>query len=222
MMKKLGVAAAAIAMTVAGSAQAAEWTKDVYVRLDTGWGFASDAGIKQTGGDDTINDIGNSPLFGLGVGYRINPMFRTDLTFTYRGSYAIDDKVNGTTYDGDIESYATMLNGYFDIPVDLGRFKPYVGFGIGWAHNEQDNQGATVGGVKDTAPSGSSDTFAWQAMLGTGVVLTESLTLDAGYRYFDGGELKWDAGRTKNGNTYNGGDGDLKAHEVTVSLRYGF
>ncbi len=221
-MKGMWVAAAAMVMSVAGSAQAAEWTKDVYVRLDTGWGFAANAGIKQAGGTDTIDDIGNSPLLGLGVGYRINPMFRTDLTFTYRGGFAIDDKVNGTAYDGDIDSYATMLNGYFDVPVDLGRFKPYVGFGIGWAHNKQDAQGATVAGVKETAPDGTANSFAWQAMLGTGFAITENLSLDAGYRYFDGGRLKWDAGKTSAGNDFNGAKGDLKSHEITLGLRYGF
>ncbi len=44
-MKKVCVAAAAIVMAVTGSAQAAEPTKRVYLRLDTGWGFAADAEI---------------------------------------------------------------------------------------------------------------------------------------------------------------------------------
>ena len=185
------------------------------MRLDTGWGFAADAGIGDFDGAKA-DDIGNLPLFGLGVGYRINPMFRSDLTFTYRGGYGIDGTVGGNRAEGDITSYATMLNGYFDILVDLCRFKSYVGVGIGWAHNKTDTLKDLTAG--DSASGTSTDNLAWQAMLGTGVTLTERLSLDIGYRYFDGGEIKWPA----NASGFTGVKGDLKSHEVALGLRYGF
>jgi len=171
---------------------------------------------------DVLDELGSSAIIGAGVGYRYNAMFRTDLTVTYRGWYELDEAdLAGTLYKADVSSLAIMVNGYYDLPVDLAQFKPFVGAGIGWARNKIDdiawNDPTPASGV---IPGGTDSGFAWQLMAGAIVPITDGWGLEVGYRYYDAGDLKKDAGPAISGGPFptDSATGNMTAHEVTVAV----
>jgi opacity protein-like surface antigen len=107
-----------------------------------------------------------------------------------------------------------------------------VGGGIGLAYNRIDpmtfrfpeNPGAHKISI---TPAGDRKTFAFMLTIGTGIVLTESLSLDIAYRYCDLGDVG-----TSSGNMYmdvrpagiviNDIEAPLKTHGLTVGLRHHF
>jgi OOP family OmpA-OmpF porin len=239
-MRRTVWCAVAAAAVFSSGARAEALPQGMYLRLDTGYSWSTNAGLKDvnpgrtclTCDSATLNNIGSSPFIGGGIGYRFNPMFRADLTAMHRGWYKLDSKdATGGTLRGDLRSTALMLNGYFDVPLKLGMVKPYVGAGVGWAHNSMDKidyrySGNFDGNTSETDPASSSNGFAWQVMAGAGIEISENVTIDVGYRYFDGGKLIGGKGVATYSNTapadIEGIKGGLQAHEVIVGLRFKF
>lgn len=263
-MKKIALAALAVFVVAGtGSAMAGEAGKSgIYLRADGGYSWARDANIRNSGpGIDLggggaatnqlfgeVNEIGDSPLVQAGVGYRISPAFRVDLTGGYRWGFKLDDTDSspntatgstytlGTAYKADIRSTAVMLNGYVDIGgltnANLGVFKPYVGGGLGWAHNKVKTlrYQNTDAGLEFTGegPGGVSNDLAWQLSVGTGISLSQNLLLDVGYRYSSLGEVKTESGFNQifdgNGTDvsghYDGTVGKLRSHDLMIGIRY--
>jgi len=134
---------------------------------------------------------------------------------------------------GRLQSSTAMLNVYADLGTYHG-FTPYVGAGIGVARNvlgrytrivateeaiDPDTGETIPGGTVSTRLAGASDyTFAWALMAGLGYELSDSFTLDLGYRYISLGDVK----------TRGYGDGagaeveSIGAHEIRIGLRYAF
>lgn len=212
-----------------------------YWRVDTGYSWSRDADIRDKNfaldgvicGDPActvggkLDDVDNSWILGAGVGYRFNPNVRGDVTLGYRGGYNIngtDLGVPPTTFSGDVSSTALMLNGYYDFqPLTWGT--PYIGAGIGWARNKVDSITGTILGFSATVPGGTKTDFAWALMAGVSFRLNPTVTLEVGYRYIDLGKIETDFGPVTTvpafpGLTYSGASGKLKAHELTVGLRF--
>lgn len=230
-MVGLGVAAALALGAQTANAQ-------MYWRIDAGYSMAQDAGIKDktfsatdgiicgdpgcnTGGE--LNDVGQSPVLQVGVGWRINPNFRTDVTFGYRPGFSIDDDdAVPSHFTGDITSMALMLNGYYDFSASWG--KPYVGAGIGWASNKLDNVVNTFPGGSITAQGRTWTGFAWSLMAGIGFPMGGNMMLDVGYRYIDLGKIESGSGTATDSTfgpfPYSGLSGNLRAHELMVGLRF--
>ncbi len=156
--------------------------------------------------------------------YELRNFFGTDLFFT------------------EVEATTLFLNAWLDIPLTslyrpfqytfgLGRqprirqwLEPaslYVGAGVGYAHTE----------LSGTSNSGSAsddfDDFAWNAGVGIGYALTETVDLSAGYRFLclagqdcmahnDGFELTPTGGAAQATDYL---EYDLLAHEVRVQIR---
>ncbi|MBC8036195.1 MAG: porin family protein [Rhizobiales bacterium] len=120
----------------------------------------ADAGwsfLEWAGGDD---DDGFA--VGAGVGYRFSENMRTDLRVDYGGEYSVAP-------GADMSVTTVLGNLYFDLPTDTA-FTPYVGAGVGYGWASIDN-------AKD------KDGLAFGLMAGVGVDLTDSITIDAGYRF---------------------------------------
>lgn len=233
--KKFAAASFAVALLAAGSAQA-----QLYFRADTGYSKSTSADFHDNDpnlfiicGDPACNtpgkldDFGNAFILSAGVGTRFNPSVRGDVTLGYR-KYKLDDSDAALTpvkYTADIASLALMANAYYDFPA--GGFTPYVGVGIGASQNKLGtvsfNDGAGFGG---SLPGDTKTNFAFAIMFGAGIPLGQSLILDVGYRYFDMGEVKAKSGGdvTINGVVvpppYPGATGNLRAHELTIGLRF--
>ncbi len=192
-----------------------------YLRLDSGWSFSRDAG------GDIDTDFGDSYLVGGGAGYRFNDYLRADVTISYRGGYDIDDAqtLSGSSFavQGDASSLTGMVNAYVDVG-RFGRVTPYVGGGIGVSRNTISDLSATFAGVSATVDDETSTSFAWQASAGLGIEVAPNLAIDVGYRYMDLGSIETGDTVTVGGASIGGAasDGDLRAHEIQVGLRYSF
>ena len=181
-----------------------------YLRGDVGVGINEIGGFRSTlqptnltGGAapaifNAYNDLGDSALIGAGVGYQINNWFRADVTGEYRssapyrsgmgytafcgGAYCLD------TYSSNIASAVFLANGYVDLGTWYG-VTPYIGAGVGLAHNHMGAM-TDVGVGTGYAADRSSDNFAWAAMAGLAFSVTPNLKLDLGYRYLDMGSVR--------------------------------
>ncbi len=126
----------------------------------------------------------------VGAGFRFDPNFRTDVTLNFLPTTTT--KVSGTelgnaiTAKSKLSSFATMINGYYDVTAFGDTFTPYVGAGFGLAKNTyklSDSDGTSL-----KAKGGAS--FAWQVGAGTLVKVTDAVDLKVGYRYMDFGGVK--------------------------------
>jgi opacity protein-like surface antigen len=223
MKKPISIALVAACSLAGASAQAQP--ENIYARVDTGGSFSTNAG------KDVAVDIGSSPIVGVGVGVKMLPFLRTDVTLSYRPGYSFAAPPTpieppGTTGRGDVKTLAALVNAYYDFPTFAG-FTPYVGGGVGVARNDigATTLSANANGATVATLSGSTTTqFAWQASAGISYSIIPAVALDVGYRYFDAGE-----GRSGSTVTSALGSasfpvqrGNIHAHEIQAGIRVGF
>ncbi|WP_395644967.1 OmpA family protein [Terricaulis sp.] len=168
----------------AGSATVAHATEGWYGRLDAGYSFES------TVDDGTEFDLDDNWMGSVGLGYATAGNFRFEGEYSYRQN---EVEIVGQ----DVTTQALMLNAYYDFNRG-GRFEPYVGVGAGYSN-------------LDVEGAGDENSWAWQAMAGVAIGLTDRLDLDIGYRYFDVPEAD-----------FSGFDVEEKHQAVTVGLRWQF
>lgn len=209
------------AVLIAASAQAEDAGK-FYGRIDTG--YSASVNMKR----DVGTDAGNSAIIGAGIGYHINDHIRTDLTLGYRGGYNASGAILvGATPVGmsaDINSTVGLVNAYYDIG-RFDRFTPYVGAGVGFSSNRVDTTNISIGGASVGNIGGDTHTsFAWQVSAGTGIELTQNLSLDVGYRFIDMGTAQTGDTAVVGGTTITGATikGNLRANELQAGLRWTF
>jgi|SRR5882672_2904704 len=226
----------AFAAAAALAAQAAQ--AQLYLRADLGYSKGVDAGIRDknfaldgvicgdpgcTAGGE-LGDVGKSPVFSAGLGWRIAPNIRTDLTVAYRGGYQLKDSDAASDFKADIKSSNLMLAGYYEAA--SGWARPYVGGGVGWAQNKIGAITNTGAGFSTESPGGTRSGLAWSLMAGVGIPLGSRLTLDVAYRYIDLGKIESKSGDLScapvpcPGVTYSGLSGNLRAHELTAGFRF--
>ncbi|MHA7776471.1 outer membrane protein [Roseibium sp. M-1] len=208
----------------------------LYLRGDLGYKIYGDP--SGSFNDPIIGDLrfereslDNTWMIGVGIGYKFNDYFRSDVTIDYEAAasakgYAVCGSCTGgySTEGTDIDVWTVMWNAY----VDLGtwnRITPYVGAGIGASYVRTDgtysiNPGGT--GQTDYDGEHSEWNFAWALMAGASYAVTDNWAIDAGYRYKDLGTAKtvklYDAGT---GGTRVKWD-DLTAQEIRLGVRYTF
>ena len=130
-------------------------------------------------GIDANADLDNGwKAFGS-VGYKFTNGVRSELELGYgRNQY---DKIADIAADGEIRNRTAMLNGFYDFNNVLpwSMVTPYVGLGLGvdWVKIRN----ATIPGLR---VDDSDVTFAYQAMAGLNVGITDQLTANLGYRWF--------------------------------------
>lgn len=159
-----------------------------------------DGGAKEKADD---NVLGGSFAYGIKAG-----AVRTELELNIHEDAEKKYTEDGDSWKNSLENNSIMLNAYYDI--DTGtKFTPYVGAGIGMARLK--------GKVTDTdeSISKSKTNFAWQVGAGVSYAMTDNLSLDAGYRYMDSGDvtIKEDWGKVKF---------DSTSHEFLLGARYAF
>ncbi len=245
----MGVAAFA-ALTSPGFAQQAQpmgwsWLNGFYVRGDVGGAFGQSTTFKDNSpgaagtilGTGSLNaSTGNSIYFDAGIGYRFNPMFRTDFTLGYMPSLQASGTISGGVLNGfsgsaGVKSLLGLANGYLDLngvmPNMFGPFQPYLDAGIGFANNSMGGFTAKNGAGLGVAVNGSTQTnFAWGVGAGVAYPITPNLSLDLAYKYVDLGGLK--TGTTgavlgvPTAMTAGANSNDLNVHLVTLGLRWSF
>jgi opacity protein-like surface antigen len=191
----------------------------LYVRVDGGGSFPINTML------NGLDDFSPSPMVGVGVGFKILPFLRTDVTASYRPGYnqSTTDPATGLLQKSDIKSLAAFLNGYFDIPTGTS-ISPYVGAGVGAARNQVGTTTVTDGVTTLSVPGATKTSFAYQAMVGLSIPIFVGVAFDAGYHFVDVGRFSTSANGNINGVpvAVAAQSGRLKAHEIQLGLRVGF
>ena len=203
------------------------WSRDAEIRDNNFATLPVICGNPLCTGPGSLDDVGDSWVFGAGVGYRVNPNIRAELALGYRRGFELDDtdaQAPPSTFRGEIRNWTLMLNGYYDI--DFGQpWKPYVGAGIGYARNELRTiavTNPTLPGLVVPVTGGTDSGLAWSLGVGVGYTLPNRMTLDIGYRYVDLGDLEISAQPVSlpgmAAAPYAGAEGKLRAHELVLEL----
>lgn len=253
----LAVGLLALCLTLAAPAGAAGW----YLRGAAGfeWSLAADFSDRDSSstnppalfgtgpGNDgrpiaAYGDFGRSPLLEAAVGRQLLPWLRAELALAYRHDLRYRGDANFRNVpgpqpvEGSVDSLSGLAILYFDIAglpgLSLGRFQPYLGAGLGAAHNRLSEMTYTFpnnpGAHKITiTPGGNRTDIALMAAVGTGIVLTERLVLDLAWRYTDLGRVTTDASRASMNHVPAGIQIDetwapLRTHGLFAGLRYHF
>ncbi|NCA71571.1 MAG: porin family protein [Sphingobacteriia bacterium] len=162
------------------------------------------------------------------MGYRFGIDYAGNANFLSVGS--------NQPVSAELESWNGMANVFLDLAplsgIDLGRFQPYIGAGVGVARNSlgemtyrfPDNPKRHKISV---TPDGDRTNVAYRLAIGTGYALTETIALDLSAYYIDLGKVGTDAGRMAM-NTIPAGipidetEADLRAFGFSIGLRYDF
>ncbi len=221
-----------------------------YLRGDIGMTNQKFKGLHQRLYDvpgTTVEAVGmgwdSSMFFGLGVGYKFNDWFRADITGEYRGkaNFHGSDNVTFTggsqpgvdNYSGSKSEWVFLANAY----VDLGTWwcvTPYVGAGIGGAKiniigfrddgfNYIGARLRLVANCTTYAADASKLNFAWALHAGLTYKVTQSMSIDLGYRYLDLGSGTTGATRAFDGSFVNGGPftfNHITSHDLKLGVRW--
>ena len=180
----------------------------------------------------TVEAVGmgwdSSTFFGLGVGYKFNDWFRADVTGEYRGkaNFHGSDNVTFTggqgvdNYSGSKSEWVFMANAY----VDLGTWwclTPYVGAGIGTANIKisgfRDDGFNIIGGLNNsppTPPTPRNGISPGPVHAGLTYKVTQSMSIDLGYRYIDMGSGTTGATRAFDGSFMQRRAVHLQSHHL--------
>lgn len=188
-------------------------------------------------------DFGHFPLLELALGRQLLPWLRADLAVSYRFDMNYEGNANflsvgaSQPVSGKADALSGMVNVFVDISglfagKKLWRFQPYIGGGAGLSYNRigpmtfafPENPRAHKTSI---TPSGDRKDFAFMLAVGTGVSLTDSLSLDIAYRYVDLGRVGTSPGNmymntVPQGIAVDSIETRLRAHGLAVGLRYNF
>ena len=175
----------------------------------------------------------NSWSVGGGIGYAFNTWFRADATVDYRTDARAtalssgSNYVNGFSTDAlKLESTTFLLNGYLDLGNWYG-ITPYVGAGIGVAHNRFHSYWSQVTCLTPVCTAafsqarvmheqGNKNNLAWALMAGAAIDLGSGFKVDLGYRYTRIGDAQTELDIAGFGFKVK----PLDSHEVRAGVRY--
>ncbi len=211
-MNKLLLSASALVLTVAMAHQAMADCNGLYLAARGGVVKHKIEGSKYGPNGNSANDFNKEKLMLSGaLGYRYN-YFRAELEYVWRdkNKHSESTENGNTSYQFKSQSY--MLNGYFDL-APFHWITPYVGAGVGMTkHNMKYNEHVAGPFGYDTTWKTSKTNFTWSVGGGLSVKVTNRFNVDAGYRYYDMGDIKG----------ANGKKNDLTAQEIYGGIRYVF
>ncbi len=187
-------------------------------------------------------DFGCFPLVEAAVGKRILPWLRSEFAVAYRPDIRYRGQANFRGVPGEqpvsarADSFSGTINLFFDIAgflgVDLGRFQPYIGGGVGAARNRLDEMTylfpGNPGAHKITiTPAGTETDFVFMGGIGTGIAVSERIILDISYRYTDLGRMRTEPGKMYLDTRPEGVDiaetrAQLRTHGLFTGVRYLF
>lgn len=220
-----------------------------YLRADAAYGFDASFGGTQhlsADGDTLTNRTRDWQLdegfgAGAGIGYKASDWLRFDATVDYwkqdvsavngQGWFCGFGPTCGSLDRGDLEAVELLGNAYLDLGTVAG-FTPYVGAGLGAVHLSYGDVGgaafctgaASCAAAGLSARYGGEDSwrFAYALSAGVSYDVTETLTIDTGYRYLnvqDGDAYRFDAGA---GTVLVGADDGFDRHTIRAGLRFKF
>jgi opacity protein-like surface antigen len=159
------------------------------------------------------------PIGELGVGYDFG-RFRVEQTLGYASNDLKSGDLRSKGFDGDgrVRSLNLTVAGYVDIPV-TDRFAPYVGGGVGVAQVDAKASGFSLATNDFTNIDGKKWGMLWRLDAGMNYRLTERTTLEAGVRYTEISNLKYQAATAAFGASYKP---KLSTVSALAGVRYAF
>jgi OOP family OmpA-OmpF porin len=182
--------------------------KGLYVSGGLGVNWAEDADVSNGASGEVDYDTGW--LGAIAFGYGLGNGFRIEGELSHRRNDA--DDFSGVSLSGRAETTGFMANVLYDFNLSR-KFMPYVGFGLGAAVVEADKVSPLPAADR---VNDEDTTFAWQAIVGVMVPLSEQLDLFADYRYFDAGDIDL---RSDGGTSI---DTEYAAHSAMIGIRFRF
>ena len=161
-----------------------------------------------TGGDLEFN---NSFSFAGALGLRLSKKVRLEAELSYSNDKPSAIKLaNGSQggLGGEVRSYTTMLNVYYDFDkfFSSAKIQPYLGAGLGLGWYEG-NIADAAGLASNT--SGDATALTWQIGGGFKYRIDPGLAFTTSYRYVDGMDIKF--------GTY---EIDNRSHQFRLGLEY--
>lgn len=193
------------------SLQAHAQTSRLYFAGYAGLNTFNDQPFEESTGN-TSGELGlnNGQTFAGALGIRLSQFFRAEAELSYgKSTFTSIRHDNGglSKLGGQMKSYLSMLNIYYDFDVPTWQLQPFVSAGAGFYWHE--GQIADGAGPAVDLSSGDASGIAWQLGGGLKYRITPDFALSGGYRYVDGTDL--DMGSYKI---------DYGAHEFRVGFEY--
>ncbi len=192
----LGAFLVILAGFVVDGAMAQTRTGDYFVFRGIGGYSLVDDVTETSGGSLQIrNDTDIVGGTALVVGYdwaKKGPPIRTELEYHHRFRMDFDTRVNGGTaagFENQLRTDVVSANIFYDF-TPLGRFKPYIGAGMGWARNTSEVDRVPLAGTAKEEREDAKDNFSWSVMTGVMFRMSEAWQFEVGYRYIDLGEVE--------------------------------
>lgn len=230
-MKKIMMGAAACALTslFAGPALAAG-TDGFYVSGNIGVAMPRDATLTSPAapGFSADVDFDSGLALGLALGYKFGPARVEgelayqkndfdDITVSAGGVSISGAALTGVPFSGDVKTTSFLLNGYYDFANDSA-FTPYLTAGLGFAKVKASSDPWDLTGLGGGVIPGWSDSdtvFAYQIGAGLEYALSQTVSLDARYRYF----ATSDPSITIDGENF---DAEFASHNLLLGVRVSF
>jgi len=174
----------------------------LYGAVGVGAVWVADSDVTVDGVFDGTAEFDTGYTVGAALGY-MKEQYRMEGEISYMASDM--DTYAGFPADAEIDALTFLANGYYDFNVG-GPMKPYITAGIGASRIE----------ISEPGFSDEDDTvFAYQIGFGVGYELSETLILDARYRFISGQDMEFSEG----GSTV---EVEIASHNLTVGVRIPF
>ena len=145
----------------------------------------------------SLGDFGTMAGFEFGIGRAVAPAVRLEAVLQHRPSFSFKGRANFVqttarqSVSADLSSLSGMIAAYVDLPrlglSRFGPFSPFVGAGAGVSRIHIGETRMEFPRTATIVPGGQRVGLARMLMAGVGIGLTETVTLDLGYRYRNSG-----------------------------------
>lgn len=197
-----------------------------YVSLFGGWSDLSDLAITNDSGRTDLNSQNGLGL-GAAFGQILGRNLRSELEFSYR-NHDVDNlfltdfgtgqqTINGA---GDVESYAGMLNLYWEFTgLCGGAFTPYIGGGVGAVNVSADLR---LDGGQNAFADGEDSSFAYQYIVGLNYKVRSYSDLFVEYRHFAADSLRLDTSLPAGSLLEGDGELNYQSNNIFFGMRLKF
>lgn len=205
-MKNLLLSAAVIALSLGVTEAKAN---NYYVSGSIGGTVINDSDYSEPGLNAVV-EVDSAVNFAAAFGYYFTNNLRAEFEVSHRNNDLSKVKALGASYNlsGELETWGFLVNGYYDF-LPENTLNPYLTAGMGLLHHNgklNSISGISLGGV-----DGSDSTFGYQLGAGASFAASDSIKIDAGYRYLGSSDIK-----------IKSTEAEYNAHEFRVGLRYSF
>ncbi len=121
-----------------------------------------------------VNGIKSGLMGGFSIGYKCENTIRAECEFSYRRNKKVSTSLLSS--EGSRQTCAVLANVYYDFEVESD-YKPYIGFGAGYAHNR------VVTDVKNGGSYTYNNKLAYQFMGGFNYKVSDKTYVAIEYKF---------------------------------------